>query len=118
MASYEGYVKFADDTVICLPCFEGRHGGCPDCGAEEGTGSLDGYNCECSGPLAEGERDAEAQRLADQTQAAEARAENAERVLTEMVARLEDAAGPDGSWPGADAAEIVRCVLQKAGYLV
>ena len=34
------------------------------------------------------------------------------------MVRLEEEARPDGSWPGADAAEIVREVLQQAGYPV
>jgi hypothetical protein len=50
--------------------------------------------------------------------AAEARADKAEGALADMVRRLEEVARPDGSWPGADAAEIVRDVLQKVGYLV
>jgi hypothetical protein len=33
------------------------------------------------------------------------------------VRRLDDVARPDGIWPGADAAEIVRDVLIKAGDL-
>jgi hypothetical protein len=43
---FEGYVKYADDTVVCLQCFEGRHGECP----AEVTPDLDGYYCECSDP--------------------------------------------------------------------
>jgi len=39
-------------------------------------------------------------------------------VLVELYRRLTDVARPDGSWPGADAAETVRDVLQKAGYPV
>lgn len=45
--SYEGYVQYADGSVICLQCHEGRHSECPD--TDEGSGVLGdrGYNCEC-----------------------------------------------------------------------
>ena len=49
-------------------------------------------------------------------QAAEERTTKAEGHLADLYRRLQDTAGPDGSWPGADAAEIVRQVLVKAGY--
>lgn len=43
---YEGYVKYADDTVVSLQCFEERHGECP----AHATPALNGYFCECSQP--------------------------------------------------------------------
>lgn len=46
--AYEGYVKYADDSVISLQCFEGDCHKCPDQGVD-GVGSdgvLDGYVCE------------------------------------------------------------------------
>lgn len=45
--TYEGYVKFADSSVICLQCFDGRHAEC----VGENSPVLDGcYYCECSDP--------------------------------------------------------------------
>jgi hypothetical protein len=44
---YEGYVRYADKTIVSLQCFEGRHDECP---AEIGAGGspvLEGYYCEC-----------------------------------------------------------------------
>jgi hypothetical protein len=38
--SYEGYVKFADDSVLSLQCHEDRHDECDG-------GLDDGYVCEC-----------------------------------------------------------------------
>jgi hypothetical protein len=54
---YEGYVRFADSSVVSLQCFQGRHDECPDNtpdGEETDPGSplggpLEGYYCECSG---------------------------------------------------------------------
>ena len=50
---YEGYVRFADDSVVSLQCFEDRHDKCPDLtpsGEEtDRSGPLEGYYCECSG---------------------------------------------------------------------
>jgi hypothetical protein len=46
---YEGYVKFADSTVISIQCFEGRCRACPDEAPDGEDGSsdvLDGYACE------------------------------------------------------------------------
>ncbi len=47
---YEGYVRFADGTVVSLQCYEGRCRECPDgnpAGDEcEGTGPLEGWYCE------------------------------------------------------------------------
>jgi hypothetical protein len=40
------------------------------------------------------------------------------RALDELADRLQQVARPDGSWPSADAAEIIRQVLVKAGYRV
>lgn len=47
--SYKGYVKYADDSVISIQCFEDRCTECPDevpDGEGGGRGVLDGYNCE------------------------------------------------------------------------
>lgn len=45
----EGTVRFADGSVVSLACYDERHGDCPDDHSDgsEGTGCLDGYNCEC-----------------------------------------------------------------------
>jgi hypothetical protein len=49
---YEGYVRFADDSVVSLQCFEDRHDECPDItppGQETDRGGpLEGNYCECS----------------------------------------------------------------------
>jgi hypothetical protein len=47
---YEGYVKYADDSVVSIQCFEQRHAECPsphDDAPIDGNGPLDGYYCEC-----------------------------------------------------------------------
>jgi hypothetical protein len=43
--SNEGYVKFADGSVVSLECHEGRHRDCPD--SRAAGANLDGYFCEC-----------------------------------------------------------------------
>jgi hypothetical protein len=44
--TYEGFVKYADDSVVSLQCFELRCDECPDTETTS-DGVLDGYNCEC-----------------------------------------------------------------------
>jgi hypothetical protein len=49
---YQGYIRYADDTIVSLQCFEGDHGQCPDvtrAGEGNDNGPLDGYHCECPG---------------------------------------------------------------------
>ena len=52
--TYEGFAKFADDTVVSLQCYDGRHAECPqeeDAQGEPLNTPLDdgNYCCECSG---------------------------------------------------------------------
>jgi hypothetical protein len=53
--AYEGYVKYADGSVVSIQCFEGRCAACPDQVPDGDSpartrsaahGSLDGYDCE------------------------------------------------------------------------
>ena len=52
-ATYEGYVRYEDGSVVSAQCAEGRHGECPDDtepGTErDGGGPLEGYYCVCPG---------------------------------------------------------------------
>jgi hypothetical protein len=47
-----GYVRFADDSVVSLECFEDRCAECPDTPPNDSdtlvtvSGPLDGYYCE------------------------------------------------------------------------
>jgi hypothetical protein len=46
------YVKYTDDTLISLVCFEGRHAECPQVDNEAGEPQdfpFDGWCCECTG---------------------------------------------------------------------
>jgi hypothetical protein len=49
---YEGYIRYADDSIISLQCHENRCGECPDNTPEgtetDGGGPLEGYYCEHS----------------------------------------------------------------------
>jgi len=49
--TYEGHVTYADDMIVSLQCFEGRHGECPDPSCAGGTPADDGIGM---GPLANG----------------------------------------------------------------
>lgn len=51
---YQGHVRYADSSVICIQCTEGRHSECPQLPEDpetgempEGSACLEGYYCEC-----------------------------------------------------------------------